>query len=110
MSEHAITLDVTILGREYRVACKESERAELLEAVKFLDRRMREIRDAGKIAGAERIAVMAALNISNEMLSSKARLAAAPAVPAFDSAPIERRISAMQTAIDRAMKDEETSA
>ena len=110
MSEPAITLDVTILGRDYRVACKESERAELLEAVKFLDRRMREIRDAGKIAGAERIAVMAALNISNEMLSSKARLAAAPAAPAFDSAPIERRISAMQSAIDRAINGEETSA
>jgi len=117
MSEAAITLDVNILGRDYRVACKESEREELLEAVKFLDRRMREIRDAGKIAGAERIAVMAALNISNEMLSSKAKLAAAPAaqasastVPTFDSAPIERRISAMQTAIERAMSGEETSA
>jgi cell division protein ZapA len=110
MSERAITLDVTILGREYRVACKESERAELLESVKYLDRRMREIRDAGKIAGAERIAVMAALNISNEMLRIKASAASVPAAPAFDSAPIERRISSMQAAIERAMKGQETSA
>jgi cell division protein ZapA len=110
MTERAITLDVTILGREYRVACKENERAELRESVKYLDRRMREIRDAGKIAGAERIAVMAALNISNEMLHVKTDAAAAPAAPAFDSAPIERRISLMQAAIDRAMNGQETSA
>jgi len=110
MSERAIHLDVTILGREYRVACKESERAELLESVKYLDLRMREIRDAGKIAGAERIAVMAALNISNEMLRIKATAPPVPAAPAFDSAPIERRISSMQAAIERAMKGQETSA
>ena len=60
MDDHSITLDVSILGREYRVACRESERDELLQAVQFLDRRMREIRDSGKVAGSERIAVMAA--------------------------------------------------
>ena len=66
-------LDVSILGREYRVACKESERDELMQAVQYLDQRMREIRDAGKIAGTERIAVMAALNITHELLGAKAR-------------------------------------
>ena len=72
MDEQATTLDVSILGREYRVACKESERDELLLAVQLLDRRMREIRDSGKIAGTERIAVMAALNIAHELLQAKA--------------------------------------
>jgi cell division protein ZapA len=96
-------LDVSILGREYRVACKESERDELTRAVQYLDRRMREIRDAGKIAGTERIAVMAALNITHELLAVKSG-----SVPAkvFDSSGFERRISAMQSAIDRAMAEQ----
>ena len=68
MDDRSLTLDVSILGREYRVACKESEREELLQAVQFLDHRMREIRDSGKVAGTERIAVMAALNIAHEVL------------------------------------------
>ena len=71
MDDQATTLDVSILGREYRVACKQSERDELLLAVQLLDRRMREIRDSGKIAGTERIAVMAALNIAHELLQAK---------------------------------------
>ena len=47
----ATQLDVTILGREYRVACADDEKAALLEAVAFLDARMREIRDTGQVAG-----------------------------------------------------------
>ena len=104
MDDRSLTLDVTILGRGYRVACKESERDELLQAVQFLDRRMREIRDSAKVAGSERIAVMAALNIAHELLRSKST---APATSGFDSAAIQRRISAMQTAIDRAMAEQE---
>jgi len=104
MDDRSLTLDVSILGREYRVACKESERDELLQAVQYLDRRMREIRDAGKIAGTERIAVMAALNIAHELLRARS---VAPATSGFDSAAIQRRISAMQTAIDRAMAEQE---
>ena len=45
MDDPSLTLDVSLLGREYRVVCRESEREELLQAVQFLDRRMREIRD-----------------------------------------------------------------
>jgi cell division protein ZapA len=104
MDDRSLTLDVTILGRGYRVACKESERDELLQAVQFLDRRMREIRDSAKVAGSERIAVMAALNIAHELLRGKR---AAPATSGFDSTAIQRRISAMQTAIDRAMAEQE---
>ena len=70
-SERNITIDVTILGREFKVSCKESERGELSEAVAFLDRRMREIRDAGKVSGTDRIAVMAALNIAHEYLRER---------------------------------------
>ena len=105
MEDRATMLDVSILGREYRVACKESERDDLMQAVQYLDQRMREIRDAGKIAGTERIAVMAALNITHELLGNESA-ASAPA-NGFDSAGIQRRISAMQSAIDRAMAEQD---
>jgi len=104
MDDPPLTLDVSLLGREYRVVCRDSEREELLQAVQFLDRRMREIRDAGKIAGAERTAVMAALNITHELLRARSD---APATDGFDSAAIQRRISSMQTAIDRAMAEQD---
>lgn len=107
MDDQATTLDVSILGREYRVGCKQSERDELLLAVQLLDRRMREIRDSGKIAGTERIAVMAALNIAHELLQARTGHAGAAATASFDSAGVRRRISAMQSAIDRAMADQD---
>jgi cell division protein ZapA len=107
MEDPAITLDVSILGREYRVACRESEREELLLAVQFVDRRMREIRDSGKITGTERIAVMAGLNIAHELLRAKNGSGSNAMATTFDSAGIERRISAMQSAIDRAMAEQD---
>ncbi|HEY2864293.1 MAG TPA: cell division protein ZapA [Casimicrobiaceae bacterium] len=107
MDDQATTLDVSILGREYRVGCKQSERDELLLAVQLLDRRMREIRDSGKIAGTERIAVMAALNIAHELLQARAGPAGMASGSSFDSAGVRRRISAMQSAIDRAMADQD---
>src|SRR5438045_3462106 len=79
MEDPSITLDVSILGREYRVACRESEREELMQAVQFVDRRMREIRDSGKISGTERIAVMAGLNIAHELLRARSGNGSAPA-------------------------------
>ena len=118
-SERSITLDVSLLGRDYKVACKESERSELLDAVALLDRRMREIRDTRKIAGSERIAVMAALNIAHELQRARkeARTAKSePAAPGARSAPVaiddaaaRRRIIAMQSAIDQALAGHETS-
>ncbi len=68
MPNRNVSLDVTIMGREFRIACPENERDGLLRAVGFLDRKMREIRDAGKVIGVERIAIMAALNIAHELL------------------------------------------
>ncbi|MDN5870067.1 MAG: cell division protein ZapA [Nitrococcus sp.] len=62
---------VTILGKDYFVACPEDERANLLESATYLNEHMREIRDSGKIVGMDRIAVMAALNITHEMLEAR---------------------------------------
>jgi cell division protein ZapA len=111
-AERTLTLDVSLLGRDFKVACKESERAELADAVALLDRRMREIREGGKIAGAERIAVMAALNLAHELLRERrqARPTAPSAQPsstasgsAVDDAALRRRIEAMHSALDIAL-------
>ncbi len=102
-SDRSMQLDVTILGREFKVACKEGERVELAEAVAFLDRRMREIRDAGKIAGLDRIAVMAALNIAHEFLRERRTAGAKPNGDTVDADAAQRRIRSMQSAIDQLM-------
>jgi len=66
MSDAPTPISVTILDKEYLVACGENERESLFQAVEFLNKRMKQLRDSGKIIGAERIAVMAALNIAHE--------------------------------------------
>jgi cell division protein ZapA len=111
-NDKTITLDVHLLGRDYKVACKEHERAELTEAVAFLDQRMREIRGTGKTAGIDRIAVMAALNIANDLLRERKTPPSAPqAVQAasvdLDEAAARRRIQSMQAAIDQALAGHE---
>jgi cell division protein ZapA len=103
-SGKSVTLDITILGREFKVACREGERAELTEAVALLDSRMREIRDAGKVTGTDRIAVMTALNFAHELLRERrSRAAAPPADGVIDGESARRRILSMQTAIDQAL-------
>ncbi len=61
-------VSVRILDREYQVACPPGERDALVESAAYLGARMKEIRDTGKVVGADRIAVMAALNITHELL------------------------------------------
>ena len=62
------TVTVRILDKEYFVCCPPDERADLLDSAEYLNKKMREIRDTGKVVGADRIAVMAALNMANELL------------------------------------------
>ena len=74
MSEREPTrVTVRILEKEYFVACPPGERDDLLDSAAYLNRQMKEIRDSGKIVGADRIAVMAALNIANELLQLRER-------------------------------------
>jgi cell division protein ZapA len=101
MSNTTKTLEIKLLDRELRVACPEEERSELLEAVAFLDKRMREIRDAGKIASVERIALMAALNITHELLGMKVGRG-------IDLADFKRRMDSMQAAIDEALAEQDS--
>ena len=66
-------VSVRIMEKEYVVACPYEERSALLDAAEFLNARMREIRDSGKVVGLDRIAVMAALNLAHEYLRVKDR-------------------------------------
>lgn len=100
MADGAKTLEVTLLGRSYRVACEESEREALLQAVAYLDGKMNEIKSAGKVAGSERIAVMAALNIAHELLSTKLG-------NGFDIGQAKRRISSIEAQLDSALAKQE---
>lgn len=65
------TLTVTILERDYRVACPPGQEPKLEQAASALDRKMKEIRSTGKVFGIERIAVMAALNLTRELLDQE---------------------------------------
>ena len=94
------TLDVKILDRELRVACPDEEREDLQDAVAYLNRKMVEIRDAGKIANVERIAIMAALNIAHELLSMKVG-------KGVDLSDLTRRMNYMQSAIDQALAEQD---
>lgn len=66
-------VSVRILEKEYQVSCPASERADLLDSAELLNAKMRQIRDSGKVVGLDRIAVMAALNMANELLHAQAR-------------------------------------
>ena len=67
------TVTVHILDKEYCIACPADERSNLESAARYLDGKMREIRSSGKVIGADRIAVMAALNITHDLLHKEER-------------------------------------
>lgn len=88
-----------ILDKQYQVACPDDERDELLNSVNFLDRKMREIRDSGKVVGADRIAVMAALNITHDLLNNQRES------QKLDE--VSTRLQRIQSRIDDALHGEE---
>jgi|SRR5579871_794000 len=96
MNDKAQTLDVTIMGRSYKVTCQDEEREALMRAVAYLDEKMNEIRDSGRVGNVERIAVMAALNIAHEFLTTRVG-------EEFDVATLKRRIDRMQSMLDEAL-------
>ena len=73
MTDMYAHVSVRILEKEYQVACPANERTDLLDSAELLNAKMREIRDSGKVVGLDRIAVMAALNMANELLKVQAK-------------------------------------
>lgn len=99
-----IQLDVSIMGNPYKLACREGEEAVLQQAVDYLNDKMCAIRDAGKVKGNDRIAVMAALGMAAELLSTKSSEG-----PFADLtlAEVREKISVMHTVLDTALAPQE---
>jgi cell division protein ZapA len=96
----ANSIEVNLLGRNYRVTCTKDEREALLQAVAYLDGKMSEIKKSSKTSGTERIAVMAALNIAHELLSVKVG-------SGLDVGQVKRRISSIEAKLDTALAKQE---
>ena len=73
MNDPHAQVSVRILDKEYQVACPASERTDLLDSAEVLNAKMLEIRDSGRVVGLDRIAVMAALNMANDLIHAQAR-------------------------------------
>jgi cell division protein ZapA len=99
-----IQIDVSIMGQPYRLACKEGEERVLRQAVSYLDGKMTALRDSGKVKGTDRIAVMAALSVAAEFLSTKT-----PHGPLSDMSILEvkEQIAAMHKVLDAALTPQE---
>ena len=102
-----IYLDVHIMGQSYRLSCRDGEQRTLREAVSYLDSKMCQLRDSGKVKGTDRIAVMAALSVAAEFLSVKS-----PQGPLSDMSILEvkQKLESMHTALDRVLADQENLA
>jgi len=110
MSETKETKGVTInvMGREFRVAAPGGEERQLVASVDYLNKKMREIRDTGKVVGNERIAIMAALNIAHEYLQLQA--GAKPArsgTSGVDEELVRKKMDEFEGIIEKAVSDQE---
>jgi cell division protein ZapA len=92
---------ISVLGREFRLACPAGEEKQLLASVDYLNRKVKDVRDTNKVVGNERIAIMAALNIAHELVSKRADSTSADS-PA-EAHEIRGRIVAMQEAVESAL-------
>ncbi len=92
-------VNISIMGRDFSVACPPDEQEDLLSAARHLDASMKDIQKTGKIIGAERCAIMAALNITNELLKLQKSTA--------NQSQLEQRLETLQNRIDEALKEAE---
>jgi cell division protein ZapA len=93
-------LTVTILEREYRLACTPEEKESLLKCASYVDGKMQSIREAGKVMGADRIAVMAALQIAHELFSARG-------ADGIELGELRRRVRTMLETCDDALLPQE---
>ena len=91
------TVSVDILDKEYQVACPPNEELALANAARYLDQHMRDIRSTGKVIGLERVAIMAALNISHELLALKS------GDNPIETSEEQERLSALNSQLDEVL-------
>lgn len=93
------TIEISLLGRSFKVPCSKEEEPQLIAAVEYLDGKMRDIRENSKAIGVERIAMMAGLNIAHELLFSGGGNGR--------EAEYRDRLAAMEAELDRALADQD---
>lgn len=119
-SKASNAISISVMGREFRVAAPAGEERQLLASVDLLNRKMKEIRDTGKVVGNERIAIMAALNLAHDNLQQNgqrpvARVSASDATASprassgngVDEDYIKGRIVAFESIIEKAVSEQE---
>jgi cell division protein ZapA len=99
MSSPAEPVTVRILEREYRVMCAPDQRRDLMESALFLDQQMREIRDSGRVSSMDKIAVMSALNLAEEVLKLRQHLAER-------QQNVDQRISRLSAQLEQVMPED----
>ena len=104
MSEERVTrISVRLLDREYQVACPADERSDLLDSAEYLDTKMREVRDSGKVVGLDRIAVISALNLANELIKLRRN---GSSVDADLGAKLQKLRERVETALEKGQQME----
>jgi cell division protein ZapA len=93
-------IDVTIMDREYRLACSEEEKPTLTAACVLVDEKMRELKDSGKVAGVDKIAVMSALTLAHELVSG---VPSSAALFSVDIQDVKRKIDTINRSLDSAL-------
>jgi len=104
-------ITINVMGREFRVAAPDGEERQLVASVDLLNKKMKEIRDSGKVVGNERIAIMVALNIAHEHLQTLQGVTANGAAKtqniSVDEAYVRRKMQDMESMIEKAISDQE---
>jgi cell division protein ZapA len=103
-SQDQARVSVRIMEKEYVVACPYEERSQLLDAAEYLNGRMREIRDSGKVVGLDRVAVMVALNMAHELLQVRGRDAKAEKAESDAGGKVRALRERVETALERAQQ------
>lgn len=106
---------INVMGRELRVAAPEGEEQQLQASVELLNRKMKEIRDTGKVVGTERIAIMAALNIAHDLLQGQGQGSAANGKAtsanstgaSVDDTLVKRKMAEFENIIEKALSDQD---
>lgn len=92
-------VNISIMGRDFAVACPDEEQESLMAAARYLDNSMKEIQKTGKIIGTERCAIMAALNITNDLLKLQRST--------IGQDRVEAKLNDLQARIDDALREAE---
>ncbi len=96
MSVGTQQVTVSILDREYKLSCSDDERQALIESARLIDGKMREIRNGARMLSAERVAVLAALNLAHELQKAQRHRSAEDQVT-------EERLTRIRERLDRAL-------